>query len=205
MDLDTFFPPDRHVPSDAGFVLRSWMPGDGAALREAAVSSYEHLKATMPWADAEQTVHQAEHLVRAMRARWLLREDFAIALWNADETRVLGGSGLHLREGPLHTGQAEIGMWIRASEAGAGLGTRVLKAVVDWAFTAWPFERLSWKCNATNVASQRVAQKAGFTFEGVIRGEYDAVNPAVRREGWAYSLLETDWDAQRTLPLKGPS
>ena len=41
----------------------------------------------------------------------------------ADEKRVLGGSGFHLREGPLADGAAEMGMWVRASEAGRGLGT----------------------------------------------------------------------------------
>ncbi len=204
MDLDRFFPPERFVPDHGRFVLRGWMPGDGAALQEAAVSSYDHLKTFMPWADPEQTVLQSEHLARTFRARWLLREDFVVAIFDPDEQRVLGGSGIHLREGGLHTRQAEIGMWIRASEAGTGLGTAVLQAIADWAFTEWPFLRLSWKCNATNTASQRVAQKAGFAFDGVDRGQYDAANPDVRREGWNYSLLKSDWQAQRRNLVKSP-
>ena len=96
----------------------------------------------------------------------------------------------HLREGPLKTRTAEIGMWIRASEAGTGLGTAVLTELVRWGFTDWPWLRLSWKCNAENLASARVAQKCGFVYEGQIRGEYDEVMSVLNAE------LKTTFEAE---------
>ncbi|MCB9676498.1 MAG: GNAT family N-acetyltransferase [Alphaproteobacteria bacterium] len=176
------------------FTIRSWMPGDGAALQPAAVSSYDHLKPFMPWADAEQSVEQSEALVRRFRGLYLTGEDFVLGIFAPDGS-VLGGTGFHLREGPIACRQAEIGMWIRADVAHAGLGTAVLRELVRWGFTDWPWLRLSWKCNSTNVASRRAAEKAGFVFEGEIRGEHDAVTGG-RRLGRCYSILREDWEAQ---------
>ena len=48
-----------------------------------------------------------------------------IGIFAPDEKRLLVGAGFHLREGPLSTACAEMGMFIRQSEAGRGLGTRV--------------------------------------------------------------------------------
>src|SRR5690606_26587299 len=92
-----------------------------------------------------------------------------IGVWEPGEGRLLGGCGYHLREGALWLGNAEIGMWIRGDAAHRGLGTRVLRELLRWGFTEWPWRRLSWRCSSANVASQRVAEKAGLRREGVLR------------------------------------
>ena len=107
----------------------------------------------MPWARPQQPIEDSEKLVRQFRARYLLAEDFVIGVFSLDERRLLGGAGFHLREGSLSTACAEIGMFIRQSEAGRGLGTRVLGALLDWGFTEWPWLRLAWHCD---LAQRRV-------------------------------------------------
>lgn len=174
------------TPTDR-FILRSWLPGDGPQLREATLESYDHLKPWMPWATETQTEEEAELLVRRFRGNWLLSTDFCIAIFDPTNTRALGGCGFHLREGPLKTGSAEIGMWIRASEAGTGLGSAVLTELVRWGFDAWPWERLVWSCHADNAASARLAEKVGFELEGVHRGQYSPIYG--RRDTRVYSRL----------------
>ena len=66
-----------------------------------------------------------------------------------------------MREGALSCKCAEIGMVVRASEAGRGLGTRVLAAMLRGGFSEWPWLRLSWRCDDRNLASMRVAEKGG--------------------------------------------
>ena len=46
------------------FVIRSYAPGDGAALQRAVTASYEHLRAWMPWAKPDQTVEESEAVCR---------------------------------------------------------------------------------------------------------------------------------------------
>ncbi len=172
-------------------LLRCWQPGDGPALNAAVVSSYAHLRRFMPWARADLAVEESEELVRRFRARWLLNEEWVVAVWRRD--RLVGGSGFHLRGKPLEAGTADIGMWIRADEAGRGLGTRTLAAMVDWADAAWPFYRLTWSCDSRNAASARVAEKCGFRLEGRLREDEPATgDPFYRRDTLLYGLLPAD-------------
>lgn len=188
--MDHLFAPERYETSD--FVLRSYDVGDGPLLAEAVNSSYDHLRAWMPWAKPHQSVEESEQLARKFRARYLLSEDFVIGVFSVDGRQLLGGTGFHLREGPISSACAEIGMFIRQGEAGRGLGTRVLRALVQWGFTEWPWQRLAWRCDRRNVASARVAEKAGLRLEGVLRGQPAHVGEG-RRDTACYAVLESEW------------
>ncbi len=184
------FAPERFAAD--GFVLRSYNPGDGPLLTNAVDESYEHLQPWMPWAQPQQPVEESEKLVRQFRGRYLLAEDFVIGIFSADETRLLGGTGFHLREGPVSTGCAEIGMFIRASEANRGLATKVLTSLLHWGFSEWPWLRLSWRCDQRNVASTRVAERCGLRHEGVLRGQQAEVGDE-RRNTVCYALTKQEW------------
>jgi RimJ/RimL family protein N-acetyltransferase len=176
---------------DGELLLRSYRPGDGAELNRATQSSQRHLRPWMPWASSDTTVEDSEAFARRSRARWLLGEEWGVSVWRGD--RLVASSGFMLRGRPLEDGTAEIGMWVRADEAGKGLGTRVLRAMVDWADAAWPFRKLTWLCEGRNRASARVAEKCGFQLEGRLREHAPSVSdPAVRDTVLAYGLLATD-------------
>jgi RimJ/RimL family protein N-acetyltransferase len=176
---------------DGELLLRSYQPGDGAELNRATQSSLEHLRPWMPWASPDTTVEDSEAFVRRSRAGWLLAEEWGVSVWRGD--RLVASSGFMLRGRPLEDGTGEIGMWVRADEAGRGLGTRVLQAMVDWADAAWPFRKLTWLCERRNRASARVAEKCGFRLEGRLREHGPAVADPTRRETTlAYGLLPTD-------------
>lgn len=183
-----FFAPAELTTND--MTIRAYRPGDGPALQAATVSSYEHLRPWMPWATAEQAVEQAEANCRRFAANYLLNHDFTLGLWIGDE--LAGGTGYHLRGGPIEPGNAEIGMWIAASHAGQGLGTRVLHALIDWGFGDWGWERLEWRCDTRNVASARVAEKNGLLLEGTLRSQAFDVQ-GQRRDTHIYAILRDDW------------
>lgn len=185
----TFVAPERTATGD--FVLRSYLPGDGAALQEATVASYAHLKPWMPWATTGQTVEQAERLVRQFRAAYLTSRDFVVAAFDPTGARLIGGTGFHLRGGPLDARQAEVGMWVREGHAGRGLGTAMLREMVRWGFAEWPWLRISWHCNTENVRSRRVAEKSGLRLEGVHRGMFDDVSGG-RRDMAVYAILRDE-------------
>ncbi len=187
------FAPDRYVGN--GFMLRSYDVGDGARMSEATDESYEHLKPWMPWASPQRPVEVSEEYVRKTRARYLLAEDFTLGIFSLDETRLLGGCGFHLREGPVSSGCAELGMFIRQSEAGRGLGTRVLLGLLTWGFSEWPWLRLAWRADTRNVASLRVAEKGGLLREGVLRGQPADVGDE-RCDTACFALTKQDWLAR---------
>ena len=177
------------------FTLRCYEPGDGLLLCQAICASYEHLRTFMPWASPDYSVEEAERFCRTSLARYLLAEDFTLGIFSPDGRRLLGGSGYHLREGDLTTRNAEIGMWIRADAAGQGLGTRVLVTLLRWGFDVWPWRRLSWRCDARNLASARVAAKGGLQKEGLLRSDFP-LEDGTRRDTLIFSAIRDEWLSQ---------
>lgn len=149
--------------------LRSYMPGDGEALAEATNASFEALRTFMPWARPHQSAAEAEATVRRFRGRWLLDEDFTLGIFDPTSGLLLGGTGFHLRFGPRQTGMAEVGMWVRGDQQGLGLGASVLEGLLRWGFQVWGWQRLVWKCAASNERSRRAAVRVGMELEGVTR------------------------------------
>jgi RimJ/RimL family protein N-acetyltransferase/3-hydroxyisobutyrate dehydrogenase-like beta-hydroxyacid dehydrogenase len=183
-----FFAPTEHATPE--FTIRAYRPGDGAAMRRAVNSSYEHLRPWMPWASPDQSLAQSEQLARRFAASYLTNSDFVLGVWVGDE--LAGGTGFHLRGGPVDAGTAEIGMWIGAAHAGRGLGTRALAAMLRWGFSEWPWQRLTWHCDTRNHASRRVAEKNGMRLEGTLRGDALDVE-GQRRDTLLFGLLKEEW------------
>lgn len=190
MATETFIAPFEYRAGE--ILIRAYRAGDGPALQRAVVASYEHLRPWMLWARAEQSVEESEASCRRFVARYLLGEEFTLGVWIGDE--LVGGTGYHLRWGPLASGNAETGMWISGAMAGRGLGTRVLAAMLAWGFSAWPWQRIVWQCDTRNLASARVAEKNGLRREGTFRSDTFDVS-GKRRDTHLYAILRQEWPA----------
>ncbi len=177
-------------------LIRAFRPGDGARCYEAVEASRAHLAPWMPWVHTHQSPFDSEGYAREAYGHWMLRKDFALVLLDPTGQRQLGSSGFHLRRGPLSSGNAEIGMWIRAEEAGRGLGRHALSALLDWGFSAWPWHRLEWRCDPANVPSRKVAEACGLHFEGIARQDAVAVDGS-KRDSAVYAMIKPDWRAKR--------
>ena len=188
MDTATFIAP--LLFSSDEFLLRPYQPGDGPELCTATTSSYEHLRPWMLWATSRDTAEAAEVRCRRIAARYLLSEDFTLGIWVGDQ--LAGGTGFHLRGVPLANQSAEIGMWIRGSYAGQGLGTRVLGAMLKWGFEEWGWQRLIWQCDTRNLASASVARKNGLLLEATLRSDALDIEGG-RRDTHVFALLRDQW------------
>lgn len=102
--------------------------------------------------------------------------NFAVCLAGTDEP--VGSMGLRWTE--LEEGTAEVGYWTAGRVRGRGVATAALVLVSRWVFDADPeLARLQLRADVQNPASNRVAEKAGFTREGVLRAQ--RFNPRLRR------------------------
>ena len=79
-----------------------------------------------------------------------------------------------------------------------------MQLIARWAFNELGVQRLELTTAPENVASQRVAERAGFTREGVLRGLV-ATKSNGRRDSVMFSLLPADL-GYRTLqdPARAP-
>lgn len=83
-----------------------------------------------------------------------------------------------------------IGYMIAKSARGRGIATRAATLLSRWAVTEGGVERLELTTDPENLASQRVAEKAGFTREGILRAQ--TAFPEGRRDSVMFSLLPAD-------------
>jgi RimJ/RimL family protein N-acetyltransferase len=100
------------------------------------------------------------HAFLAETNRDARERSFLIAL--ADGT-VIGGCGIH----DLSAAGPELGYWIGVPHWGRGYVTEAARALIDHAFGALGYERLTSRARVSNPASRRVLEKCGFQWTGV--------------------------------------
>lgn len=171
-------------------VVRCWDPSDAALLKEAVDSSLEHLQPWMPWAEKEPTEIDAKiQILRGFRGRFDLGQDFVYGIFDPDERRVLGGTGLHTRIG---SEALEIGYWIRVDCIGRGLATEVAAALTKVAFEVNQVRRVEIHCDPSNVRSAAVPRKLGFTHEATLRQRVPGHGGELRDE-MIWTLLKSEY------------
>jgi RimJ/RimL family protein N-acetyltransferase len=86
--------------------------------------------------------------------------------------------------------QAEIGYVIAPAARGRGVATRTLRLLTDWGFAELGLERLELWIDVANTASERVAERAGYVREGVLRSCW--VKEDIRADLGIWSRLRSD-------------
>jgi RimJ/RimL family protein N-acetyltransferase len=167
--------------TDGVVALRAWDPDDAAELVAALDGEHEIAR----WLDQvpqPYSLDDARAYIAGLGER-------AYAITDAATGRLLGSIGLRLNE----SGDVgEIGYWARADARARGVTTRALVLLSRRALQRDGLARVQIRADIENHASCRVAEKAGFTREGVLRSAHWNARLG-RRQDWAlYSLLPTD-------------
>lgn len=113
------------------------------------------------------SVEETEERVRRAYAKFLLREDLRLYMFQKSSGRFVGSTGLHFINWDV--GRFEISYWIRTSESGQGLVTEAVHGIVRWASIHLNARRIEIRCDARNLRSRKVAERAGFHLEAVLR------------------------------------
>lgn len=143
-------------------VLRCWQPRDAPLLEEAIRSSLPELRPWMPWALAHPLpVEDLAASLGGFRDDFLAGREWVYGIFEPDERRVLGGSGLHRRSGG--PGVLEIGYWLRTDATGRGLVTEATAALTRLAFHVHGADRVEIRCDPRNERSAAVPRRLGFT------------------------------------------
>jgi RimJ/RimL family protein N-acetyltransferase len=90
---------------------------------------------------------------------------------------------------------AEVGYWVRSDEQSRGACTESVDRLLEEAFDALGYHKVILRIAIGNDASDRVAQKLGFTREGVLREELLIRGNWVDHSLW--SLLDREYRALR--------
>ncbi|WP_440026369.1 GNAT family N-acetyltransferase [Chromobacterium amazonense] len=171
--------PDQ-IESDR-LILRSPQPGDGPIVYSAVCASLETLRAfpaSMPWALEEPSVDISEAFCRQSRIDYLARKGLPMLLFLKGSETFIGACGLHNLSWKHQ--QAHTGYWVHRNWQGQGLITEAVSTICDFAFTQLKLRRISCLADIHNLDSRRVAERAGFQLEGILRNERIAPDGSLR-------------------------
>ena len=120
-------------------------------------------------------------------ARWFVASvPDARAIVDAATGELLGSIGWRY----LDQENGQIGYWVARAARGRGVATEALRVLLRWAIDELGAGRVQLWAEPGNVASQRVAEKAGFTRECVLRFYLNFKGE--RRDGVMFSLVPQD-------------
>lgn len=179
--------PDREL-TDGVVTLRAWRPSDHTQ-RFAGFSDPQCQR--FSWGASEPFTEQ--HLLNwaggEEESARMRGDAIGFAIIDAgDLGRVWGGASIY--DVAVTEGRAAIGYWLAGHARGRGSATRTVRLLARWAFDDLAIARLELTCGPDNLASQQVAERSGFTREGLLRSHIAFKGD--RRDSVLFSLLPTD-------------
>ncbi|MEU8523058.1 GNAT family N-acetyltransferase [Streptomyces sp. NBC_01216] len=145
---------------------------------------------TVPSPYTRQDAH--DFLTHVVPVGWRDDTEYNFAVRAHAGGPILAAAGLH----HPRSGCWEVGFWAAREHRGRGFVTEAVLALARWAFTDLACVRLEWRAEVGNAGSRAVAERAGFTVEGVLRAGLP--HHGTLRDAWVGSLLPSD------LGLPGP-
>lgn len=153
----------------------------------AVQESVAELAPWLPWAHRAYGARDATEFLRttAHEAPQGLHLQFAVL---SAEGRFVGGLGLRISD--EKNGVASIGYWTRSSATRRGYATAATRVAAAHAFGELGVHRIEIFAREQNVASRRVAERAGATFECIARNRI--AQNGVSYPAALYSLIPAD-------------
>ncbi|MFP3913993.1 MAG: GNAT family N-acetyltransferase [Actinomycetota bacterium] len=181
--------PPEQIETDR-LILRRFHRRDIGALEEAVRSSLADLNEWLPWAHMDYTRDDAVAFVRDSVQAWREEKAFDYSIrFQEEPDRHLGNISIWQTS---RTGRiGEIGYWIRTDLTGRGYATEATRALMRVGFENLGLHKITLRIAVGNRGSERVAEKLGFTREGLLREEL------LIRGNWMdhtlYSMLEGEF------------
>lgn len=164
--------------------IRFWQPSDREAL--AAIADDRRI-----WLNLRDAFPHPYGLADADRFIDLARRMSPPTYYAIEAGGALAGGIGYVLHGDVERGSAEVGYWLGVAFWGRGIATQALRLLNGEAFTRQPeLRRLYALPFASNAASARVLEKAGYRREALLRES--AVKDGVIQDQWLYALLRSE-------------
>jgi len=185
----TYLGPAYRIESER-LVIRCYNPKDALYLQKSVQESVEHLRPWMPWVkdEPEELKIKIERL-REFRANFDLGKNYIYAVFDLNETELVGGTGLHPRVG---SNAFEIGYWINVNHVNKGYATEISAALTKVAFEIEHVNRVEIHCDPKNIKSAAIPKKLGYVFEATLRNRTENIEGELI-DSMIWSLLKEDY------------
>lgn len=180
-----------------GLLLRAPRPEDAEAVHAACTDPaiQRWTRVPVPYSEADAVAFVS----RFGPEEWATGTGAPFAVLDERRGKVLGSTGLHGIDWANR--RAAVGYWVARGARGRGVASGALELVAGWALGPLGLERLELYAETENTASRAVAERCGFTLEGVLRGR--DLHRGARRDMALYGRLASDPPrADRAVPAQ---
>lgn len=146
-----------------------------------------HIERWLEWPSRTTSVDDVKAFLQMALAQFAAGDGFQAGIWL--DGRISGGIGLHKIN--WLDRNVEIGYWLDAGAQGRGIVTEACHAVLNYCFREIKLHRVGIRCAVENTKSCAIAERLGFTREGVLRQAQGLHGAFV--DNALYSILASEW------------
>lgn len=175
-------------PLDEEIRLELIEPRHADALFALVEGNREHLQRWHPWVAGTRTVADTKAYIESERRTYLDTGAFhSVIRYQGALSGIVGFNGID-----RNNARAALGYWLAEDKQGRGIITRCCAAFITHGFGVLGLHRIEIHCGEANTRSRAVAERLGFTCEGVLR-ERERLDASYTNHA-VYGLLAEEWD-----------
>ncbi len=148
-------------------VLRPYRTEDVERLYEAARESIAEVFPWLPWCHPDYSIEESRSWIKGTIQAWQDDSRFEFTMNDPADGTFIGGCGLNGIN--RANGFANLGYWVRTGWTGRGGATAATLLLAEFGMRRAGLTRIEVLAATGNRASQRVAEKAGASREGILR------------------------------------
>jgi [ribosomal protein S5]-alanine N-acetyltransferase len=133
---------------------------------------------------------EAVAAIEGSRQHFAAKEAIGWSIVLKEENRVIGGISFYFQDRVYY--KVDLGYTVARPYWRRGIATEVMRAVVQFGFETLRLHRISVDTRIDNIASMRLMEKTGFTYEGLRRE--CILNDDGTYQSWAlFGMLEDEY------------
>ena len=136
-------------------------------LFDAVRESIPEISPWLPWCHSDISKEELAGFIQISLGGWKDQSQFQFAILDANAGTFLGG--ISLNHWAKSNRLANMGYWVRTSATKCGVASEAVRLVAAFGFHDLGLSRIEIAAIPSNVASRRVAERAGAKFEAVVR------------------------------------
>jgi RimJ/RimL family protein N-acetyltransferase len=178
----------RRTLTDGVLVIRPLEQTDRDAMFAGVRESIAEVSSWLPWCHPGYSLEESATYIESTRKAWAEESSFSFGVFDAAAGGHLGSVSVNhiVRQNRM----ANVGYWVRSGATKRGIASRAVRLAAQFAFEDLGLTRIEIAAIPENLASRRVAEKAGAKLEAIARNRivmHGQAYPAA-----VYSLLPSD-------------
>jgi ribosomal-protein-serine acetyltransferase len=165
------------------------------AMTELILRNQARLARWEPWAEQPASVDSTRAYIRAALEDFLKGRQISTIMAVDHGRRFIGRCGIRINP---YAGSGDIGYWIDREYEGRGITSRAAQALVNTTFDELGLAKMELRTSVANRRSRALAERLGFSFEGILPGALQFSNRA--DDVALYAVTAAEWATARLTP-----